>query len=224
KRLDVEQRVRDLALLVVELDVAAELRRRQERRDGDAALQVEQRHLLALQLRERRLREAGAREAAPRELEGELAVDLELGHRADRLDHPLVRDAVARLAHALLERLARDHPLDHVATQDAPHVVAELGTVELREAVLLVLQLALELEEGDLLAVHLRRVSGAGQRGIDPPEHERDREQAEDDAGHPLPDGVMNLLQYDLSLPKRTPALRGAALPGRPGPRPAGRP
>ncbi len=54
ERLEVEQRVRDLAPLVVELDIAAELGRRQERRVDDAVLQIADLEALARQRSEHR--------------------------------------------------------------------------------------------------------------------------------------------------------------------------
>src|SRR5690606_21815577 len=136
------------------------------------------------------------------EREREVAVDLECGHAADELRQPLVRDAIARLFDTLLERLVRDHPLDEIAPKNPAHVVGELDPIKLRVLILLLLQRTLELQQGDLLAVDLRGEARAHEREVDAPEDERYREQAEDDAGHPASDGVMNLLQHVGSLTK----------------------
>jgi hypothetical protein len=120
---DVEQRIRHFALLVVDLDVAAELGWRQERGQNDAVLQVADLERFALLRLEHRRREGVVREQALVLLEIEFAVDLERGDISNGLRHALVRGAVALLFDALLERHVLHELVEDGASQLAAHVL-----------------------------------------------------------------------------------------------------
>src|SRR6185503_6967448 len=182
---DREQRVADFALLVVELDITAKLRRRQERRIDDAVLQVADLERLALLRLEPARRVTGVRELGAVAVQGKLTVDLERGGVANGLRDALVRGAVALGFDSLPDRGVLHQIFDDGAPQLAAHVFGELAAIDLLILILAVLQRAIEIEDRDLLAVDSRgEIRVAGQReiaSVDAPENERDGDQAEDD-------------------------------------------
>src|SRR5690606_36401017 len=97
---------------------------------------------------------------------------------------------------ALLKRFDAHELVDDAAPHRACQLVVDLDPVRLPELVLAQPQLPLELGERNLFAVHLGRKGGPAHAEVDAPENEGDREQAQDDAGNPPADRIMNPLQH----------------------------
>src|SRR5690606_7385016 len=145
KRIDREQRVRDLAALIRELDVTAILCGGDERRQHHAVPKIAKLERAALQLLEGCGAQALQRELPPVGIRRKLPADLEQRVRHDLLDDPCIRRPVSALPDALLERALADHALEHLCTELAPDVLVELDAIQIKELGLLGLVIALEL-------------------------------------------------------------------------------
>src|SRR4029077_1401586 len=103
------QPIADLAALIVELDIAAKLGGREERRLDDAFLKVADLELGALRRFEGCRGHPLAREQIAVDVVLELAVYLKRADRANERREPIVGNAVALLIGTLLEHRFADH-------------------------------------------------------------------------------------------------------------------
>src|SRR5690606_29837427 len=112
---------------------------------------------------------------------GELPAHLEGRQGTDLFGDPLITDAIAGVRHVLAQHAVDHEAVEHTALQFPLQFRTDQATQLLPLGGQAVLVDAVELDAGNLLAIHPRRIVGAGRREIAGTEGQRERYADQDD-------------------------------------------